>query len=222
MQDIFTVQAAAIPAVTPVAAFTPLQLMGLFLGSSVLAAILTGFLTWRRERRAEKADRRFAALYLALALEDYGETLSEDIYVAHNTANEEAEEFRFLMGAVPPYPEVDWKALGIDRTVAALSFRVKVDRIRGQLTAEADFVEWEDVSYEAEVLAVELGREAIALARSFRRRMNLPSRDTSGAEDHFNDVMKEHEERERRKEERRLARAAERKANPSIEDDLPI
>lgn len=222
MQDIFTVQAATMPAVAPVSAFTPLQLMGLFLGSSVLAAILTGFLTWRRERKAEKADRRFAGLYLALALEDYGETLSGDIYDAHNAANEEAEEFRFLMGVVPPYPEVDWKALGIDRTVAALSFRVKVDRIRGQLTAEADFGDWEDVSYKAEVLAAELGLEAIALARSFRRKMSLPSRDTSGAEAHFKEVMKERDEREQREENRRLAREPVRTANPSTEEDLPI
>lgn len=186
---------AAQPAVAASAGITTTQLIVLLLSSSVLAAFLTQGAVWLRDWLAETKNRKFAALYLALALEDYGEMLSDDIMDAENEAAQSQEgRFLFSVRAVPDYPEVDWKALGIKRTVAAMSFRVKVDRIRTQYSAEAEFVDFEDVSIAARISAVELGREAIALGRAFRKEGDLPKRDMVNPLDHFDRVMARHEE----------------------------
>lgn len=191
MQHIVATQ----PAVAASAGITTTQLIVLLLSSSVLAAFLTQGAVWLRDWLAETKNRKFAALYLALALEDYGEMLSDDIMDAENEAAQSQEgRFLFSVRAVPDYPEVDWKALGIKRTVAAMSFRVKVDRIRTQYSAEAEFVDFEDVSIAARISAVELGREAIALGRVFRKEVDLPKRDMVNPLDHFDRVMARHEE----------------------------
>lgn len=202
----------AIPAVSTISAnvgFSTTQLLILVLTSTVVASIVTQVATVMRDRGAEAKNRKFAALYLALALEDYGEKVSDDIIDAENEAAQ-SEEGRFLFNvrAVPQYPEVDWKALGIKRTVAAMSFRVEIDRIRTQLSAEAEFVDYEDVSLEARTLAVELGREAIALARAFRKEVGLPQRDMADTLDHFDRVKRADDER--------LARIAAYDARPKV------
>src|SRR4051812_46005554 len=90
MQHIAAAQSAQ-AALTASSGVSTGQLTVLLLSSSVLAAFLTQGAVWLRDWLAETKNGRFAALYLALALEEYVEACSDLIYDSDNWESSDGE-----------------------------------------------------------------------------------------------------------------------------------
>lgn len=187
------------------AALTTLGIIALLLGSSVLAAFVTVGVNWLREWIAETKNRKFAAFYLALALEKFGEVCSDAIYASDNHESETREDPTLhWVPSLPEYPDVDWKAFGVSRTVEAMTLRVEVETRNTEIRDWSDYDD--DYAYEhARRYTAEVGLRAIALAEDFRRSAGLPKRDLSKRTDHFREVCDKLNELDKKREAKQAA-----------------
>jgi len=147
----------------------------LILTSSVVAAFLTYGLGLVKDYLTQKRDADFAALYVALTLENYASrcasVLGDIGDFLSSSGNAGAAH-----GNVPQLEsfegEIEWKALGIKLTSKALSFRVRVNHTREMLSDLSQHIN-EEIIEEARDHSVNLGLEAIAIAESFRKTRRL-------------------------------------------------
>lgn len=189
---------------------TPPNLLTALL-SGVLAAAFTQGIAWLREWWGETKEGKFSALYLAIALEAYADACSTLIYDSHNWDSSSGNVGREVgqIDSLPDYPAVNWKALGIEDTVAAMSFRSDVDSARGSLTNLHEYGDEDDIVEQVRVSAAEIGLAAAMLAKRFRSDKKLPALRESPAEEHLRESQDRYLERRRKVEERRaVARAA--------------
>ncbi|WP_306002293.1 hypothetical protein [Brevundimonas sp. C43] len=148
------------------------KLWPLILTSSVIAAFLTYGLGLFKDWLNRNRDADFAALYVALTLEDYASrcaSVAGDNWSSSGSAGKQYEN-------VPEMADfgsnVEWKALGIKLTSKALSFRVRVGHTREMLSDLAQHIA-EQISEDAHEHCVKLGLEAIAIAEDFRKDRKL-------------------------------------------------
>lgn len=119
---------AATSTTAPTAANSPPWWLSL-LASSLLATVVTLAVTAGKEAWNRRRDRKFAALYIALTLEKYGEDASDRLsdIVTSEASNGAAGRG---WGNIPEFPEfpkdIDWKAFGIEPTTSALDFATEV------------------------------------------------------------------------------------------------
>lgn len=162
----------------PTTTFTTASVIGIAAGSSVLAAFVTQGLTMLRDRFTTRRDGTFSALYLAAQLESYA-SLSAT-YIGDNETHDGSDGHAGTAhGNVPdlsPYnQEIDWKALKIAVTDAALSFRVEVESTQAMITDAWDIVGDEDfvlpTVYEE---TARLGQKALQMATALRAKWKIP------------------------------------------------
>lgn len=147
------------------------KLWPLVLTSSVVAAFLTHGLGLFKDWLNRGRDADFAALYVALTLENYASRCASivgDIGTFWSSKGQAGTGH----GNVPELEtfgaEIEWKALGVKLTSKALSFRVRVGHTREMLSDLSEHVN-EEIIEEARDYAVRLGLEAIATAEHFRK-----------------------------------------------------
>ncbi|WP_156146880.1 hypothetical protein [Brevundimonas sp. KM4] len=147
------------------------KLWPLVLTSSVIAAFLTYGLGLLKDWFNRSRDADFAALYVALTLEDYASRCAsvvgdiDTFWSSRGSAGSSHENVPEL-GAFGA--DVEWKALGVKLTSKALSFRIRIGRTRGMLTDLSQHVN-EEIVEEAHDHAVKLGLDALAAADHFRK-----------------------------------------------------
>lgn len=193
--------------------WTATQIVSLVATSSVLSAGMTVGAAWLRERLGERREGKFAALTIALALERYAEACSDALYDSHNFVSSSGSFGRDLASVddLPEYPSVNWKALGIDDTEAAMSFRTDVDFEQGRLASMREFVDDDEVLEQARVSVAEVGSAAANLAKRLRSTRGLRPLARDGREVHLRDSKVEYAELRAKV---AAARAAHRMKNP--------
>lgn len=147
------------------------KLWPLVLTSSVLAACLTYGLGLFKDFLNRNRDADFAALYVALTLEDYASRCASvageigDFWSSSGNAGAQHENVPELndFGS-----EIEWKALGVKLTSKALSFRVRVGHSREMLADLGQHI-GEEIGEEARERSVKLGLEALDIAEAFRK-----------------------------------------------------
>lgn len=146
------------------------KLWPLILTSSVIAAFLTYCLGLLKDRLNRNRDADFAALFVALSLEEYASRCASvvgDIGTFWSSSGNAGTSH----GNVPELgsfkSDIEWKALGIKLTSKALSFRVRVAHTREMLSDLSQHIN-EEIVEEARDHAVKLGLEASAIAETFR------------------------------------------------------
>lgn len=176
------------------------QIVSLVAGSSVVAAGVTVGVTWVRDWVGETRDGKFAALYLAIALERWAETCSTALYDSHNYDSSSGNAGRAVgqLDPLPEYPDVNWKALGIDDTMAVLAFRTEVDWARSQLDAAHEFDDSEDIVEQARFHIAAQGLAAARLAVRLRRDKRLDPIARDFAEVHLRESSEKYSEQRKR------------------------
>lgn len=151
------------------------KLWPLVLTSSVIAAFLTYGLGLFKDWLNRNRDANFAALFVALSLEDYASRCASvvgDIGTFWSSSGNAGTAH----GNVPELEnfksDIEWKALGIKLTSEALSFRVRVGHTREMLSDLSQHIN-EEIIDEAREHSITLGLEAIAVAESFRKARRL-------------------------------------------------
>lgn len=159
-----------------------LGIITLVAGSSVLAALVTKGLDLWGDGRKRRVEADFAALYLAIALEDYASKCTGIIADISNHLSSRGEmgESHGNLAPLPEYPEnIDWKAFGIRPATKAMSFRIEVDAARESISSLWDFDEDDAFALVSEY-AASLGSKALSLAMAFRRSRGIEPVDYSG------------------------------------------
>ena len=150
--------------------------IGLVATSSVLAAALTQGMVLVREWWTHGRSAAFSALYLALALESYARECSTLISDSETYENSDghAGTPRGRLSPLPEYADgIDWHALGLSDTTAALSFRVSIENENAKVAATFEFGDDDDGVSEVREAAATLGLQAITLAGELRRRHRI-------------------------------------------------
>jgi len=186
------------------------EIVGLFAGSSVLAAIINQAISAFREHRKTNKEAAFSALYVAIALEDYASTSSSEISDSETfeSSNGHAGQGHGNVPELPEFPaSVEWKPFGIKATTSVLSFRVGVDNGRAMISDMWDFLDEDDVVPLVRQETARLGLDALGLAIGLRRSWGLSPVDYSsdwnvkshleGRQAHYNVRRREQEERNR-------------------------
>lgn len=157
----------------------------LFLGSSVLAGVISGVIAQGipvlRDRRARKRLGDFSALRLALLLEDYAGRCSElygEIQAYITTDGHQGVRHGGLI-PLPEYPEdIAWQALGTRLTEKVWGLRA--------IRSEAGLMvthEWDDNPFQDDHagfvgdMAVEIGLKAVTIAEKLRKDRGLSAAD---------------------------------------------
>jgi hypothetical protein len=156
-------------------AWTAGGIIGLVAGSSVIASVMTLSATWVRDLLGWDAKRKFAALYLAIALEEYARTTATLLGESetHGDSDGAAGTAHSNFAALPEYPDVDWEAFGIKRAEAAMGLRTEVDSQRSWISGYWEFADEEDVVPEMRERAAKLGLKAFEMAEGFRKDFGL-------------------------------------------------
>lgn len=176
--------------------WTTAQIVTLVATSSVVSALLTQGLAWLREWLGETKQAKFAALYIALALEAYARTCATDIGESetYEASSEAAGAPHGNLTELPDFPEVDWRAFGIKQSEQAMGFRVEIDNERAMIR---DLWEHEDEDTVVPVvreLAAKLGLKAFAMSENFRKQRGLTLLDQSGEYSTKNFLDRKHRE----------------------------
>lgn len=179
----------------PTTAWTVGGIIGLVAGSSVIASVVTLSATWGRDLLGWNAKRKFAALYLAIALEEYARTTATLLGESetHEDSNGAAGTAHSNLAALPDYPDVDWEAFGIKRAEAAMGLRTEVDSQRGWISGYWGFAEAEEVVPEMQERAATLGLKAFVMAEGFRKDFGLTPLDQSDEWSTKNDLTSRHQ-----------------------------
>lgn len=145
--------------------------IGLVATSSVLAAALTQVFAIARDWWTKGTSAKFGALHLAIALEAYADecsTLLSDSE-AYDASDGHGGRPRGRLSDLPPYPEeIDWKALGLRLTTAALTFRVAIGAANAKVAGAFEYGDDEEGVLEVRGAAARLGLKAVALAKDLR------------------------------------------------------
>ena len=142
------------------------------MGSSVLAAGLTQVANGLRDWVTKGRSAKFSALYLALALESYGDECSTLISDSetYDGSGGHAGSPRGRLPELAPYPdEIDWTALGLPLTTEALSFRVSIGNSNARIAGVFEFQDPDDGAEATRMEAANLGVLAFTIARRLRR-----------------------------------------------------
>jgi hypothetical protein len=142
--------------------------------AGAVVTLLCNLMLWYIKRHKEG---KFSALMIALILEDYAAKCTEPYFELENY-NNSPEIFGSPSGDLPKlaeYPDrFNWRAIGFDLTEQVLRFRVKI----GLASSSIDFFSRvggiEEVWEFASEHALELGGEALRIARALRRKHGLP------------------------------------------------
>ncbi|HEX3365208.1 hypothetical protein [Phenylobacterium sp.] len=179
----------------PTTAWTAGGIIGLVAGSSVIASVVTLSATWVRDLLGWNARRKFAALYLAIALEQYARTTATLLGESetHDDSNGAAGTAHSNFAALPEYPGVDWEAFGIKRAEAAMGLRTEVDSQRSWISGYWEFAEEEEVVPEMQERAAKLGLKAFEMAEGFRKDFGLTPLDQSDEWSTKKDLARKHE-----------------------------
>lgn len=145
--------------------------IGLVATSSVLAAALTQVFSIARDWWMKGHSAKFGALHLAIALEAYADecsTLLSDSE-AYEASDGSGGRPRGRLSDLPPYPdEIDWKALGLRLTTAALTFRVAIGTANAKVAGAFEYGDDDDGVQEVREAAARLGSKAATLAKDIR------------------------------------------------------
>ena len=154
------------------------SVVGLIAGSSVVSAVVTVGVGWLRDKVKSSGAGDFAALYLAVALEEYAAQCSSMISESENFDGSDGN-FGVAWSNLPKldeYPaKANLEALGIKYAQPAMNFQIKVDSYRAHLTGLWEFDDEETIRL-ARRFAAELGVEALELSGNFRRARGLMPR----------------------------------------------
>lgn len=180
--------------------WTTAQIITLVATSSVFAALLTQGLAWLREWHGETKQAKFAALYIALALEAYARTCATDIGESetYEASGEAAGAPHGNLTELPDFPEVDWKAFGIKQAEEAMGFRVEIDN---ECAMIRDLWEHEDEDTVVPIvreLIAKLGLKALTMSENFRKQRRLALLDQSqeySTKNFLDRKLKEHVEK---------------------------
>jgi hypothetical protein len=156
--------------------------------------VTKGIDAWlERGRRNIGAD--FAALYLAIALEDYATRCAIVVQESENFESSEGQigEGHANLAPLPEYPaDIDWKAFGVCPTSAAMSFRVDVTNAKMTVSGLWDV----DSDSGLELFrkhSIKMGIKALALASGFRKSRRLSSVDHGWVEAYLAEKRKEYQ-----------------------------
>jgi hypothetical protein len=196
--------AAAAPAIST-SGLTTLGIVSLVATSSVFAALLTQFFGWVRDWLRDRREGKFAALYLAHALNAYTKACAHTVDdVGNHAASDGAVGRRHSnIPILPEYPEVNWGALGIVLTEAVMEFRVAIDEEREGLEFQLEVDDGEDVEAAAIAEAIERGIAAADMARRLRARWKLREPAMGWAEEHLRETQANRAREARRGEKQR-------------------
>jgi hypothetical protein len=175
--------------------WTAVQIITLVGGSSVIAALITQGVSWVREWLGETKEGKFTALYIAIALEEYARTTATILMESeqHDNSDGHAGTAHGNLAELPEYPEVNWRAFGIKRAEAAMTFRTDVDAQRTYMTGLWDVADEDDAVPEFQERAAEMGLTALALAEQFRKDHRLTPLDQSDEWSTKNGLARRHE-----------------------------
>lgn len=151
------------------------KLWPLILTSSVIAAFLTYGLGLFKDWLNRNRDADFAALFVALSLEEYASRCASvvgDIGTFWSSSGNAGASHVNVPELESFKSDIEWKALGIKLTSKALSFRVRVAHTREMLSNLSEHIN-EEIVEEARDHSVKLGLEAIAIAETFRKTRKL-------------------------------------------------
>lgn len=154
--------------------------IGLVATSSVLAAALTQVFAIARDWWTKGTSAKFGALYLAVALEAYADECSALLSdsEAYSASHHQAGRWRGQLPELHPCPDdVEWKALGLRLTTAALAFRVAIATARSKVADAFDYGDENDGVQAAREVAASLGLKAVALASDLRRSHGVDPRE---------------------------------------------
>jgi hypothetical protein len=146
------------------------------LGGTV-GAFLTQLATVGRDAWNRRRDGKFTALLLALALEDYASECTDPIFELSNfdPRHGGAPEPSGSLPALPPFSDkTDWRSLGVELSAAVLALRVHVATAHGSLANTHQYEGRTSAWGEASSSAIELGSEALGVAKRLRARFKLP------------------------------------------------
>ncbi|WP_396594351.1 hypothetical protein [Brevundimonas sp. R86498] len=147
------------------------KLWPLVLTSSVLAAFLTYGLGLFKDWLNRNRDADFAALYVALTLEDYASrcaSIAGDIGDYWSSSGSAGAQHENVPELVDFGSDIEWKALGIKLTSKAMSFRVRVGHTREMLSDLWQHI-GDQIGEEAREHSVKLGMEALDIADAYRK-----------------------------------------------------
>lgn len=151
--------------------------IGLMLGSSVIGSFLTLGATAWKEAVSNTKSADYSALYLAMALEEYGRQCSDLLSESEMAFASEGMAGK-AYGSLPKMPDspstVSWTALGIEITAEALALPVLVATTNVTIQSFWDIGEEEMAIGEIHDSAVEIGLQCFSLARSIREKRSIP------------------------------------------------
>lgn len=150
--------------------------------SGVLAALFTQGLAWLREWLGENKQAKFAALYVAIALESYARACATMIGESetYDASDGAAGSAHINLPELPEYPEVDWKAFGIRNAEKAMAFRTKIDADRATFREMWEHLDPEDVVPDVRERTARHGMTALSMAATFRAAYGLNPLDDFG------------------------------------------
>lgn len=151
------------------------KLWPLVLTSSVVAAFLTYGLGLLKDWLNRARDADFAALYVALTLENYASRCASvvgDIGTFWSSSGNAGTGHGNVAELENFGADIEWKALGVKLTSKVLSFRVRVNHTREMLSDLSEHIN-EEIIEEARDHSVKLGLEAIAIAEHLRKSRRL-------------------------------------------------
>lgn len=148
------------------------------LTSSASGAILTLLVTWGREHRRTRKAGKFAALFLADALERYARACAEVVQEVRNfdASNGDIGHRHLNIPTLPDYPAIDWSALGVAPAESAMIFRAEVDQLRAELAFLSQVEDGETVEADAVRGALAKGKGALLMAAELRKLKGLKPR----------------------------------------------
>ncbi|WP_436063723.1 MULTISPECIES: hypothetical protein [unclassified Phenylobacterium] len=174
----------------------------------MLAAIFTQGLGWLRDFWRERRDGKFAALYIATALEAYARTCATLVSESetYDRSDQNAGKPHGNIVDMPEYPDVEWKAFGIKDSEKAMAFRTKIDSDRSMFTGLWEHLDEDDIVPEVREKAAQHGLTALGMASTLRAKHNLLPLDDFGeftTEGYLTEKRDEYVARRVKEEERR-------------------
>lgn len=110
--------------------------------SSLAVAVLTQAFTICREKLAHRADQRFSALHIALALESYGSECAHVLGDKETFISSDGHHGQdwATIPSLPDWPAaIDWKRLGIKNTEKAFALQVEIAAAKAKISDQYDF-----------------------------------------------------------------------------------
>lgn len=144
--------------------------------SSLAVAVLTQAFTIGREKLAQRADQRFSALHVALALERYGGECAHVLGEKETFISSDGHhgEDWGTIPSLPDWPDaIEWKRLGIKNTEKVFALRVEVDAAKARISDQYDFDPPDGGDGAVIDDAIRFGLRALALAADIRAKAKL-------------------------------------------------